>query len=94
MNSLISLTEAIICSSCQISGSPQEFLHSESGIDKEDEGFVQTFEIDTNNLATFEHVFVSVWAVNQVSKFILLSERIMKYMLYEEFDANSRKLTK
>jgi hypothetical protein len=43
-------------------------------------------------LATFEHVFVSIWAVNQVSKSILLSERTMKYMLYEEFDTNSRKL--
>ena len=88
MNSLISLA----CSACQISGSPQEFQHNESGIDKEDEGFVQTFEVYTNNLATFEHVFVSVWAVNQVSKSILLSERTMKYMLYEEFDTNSIKL--
>ena len=50
----------------QISGSPKEFLHNESGIDKHDEGFVQTFEVDTKNMAKFEHVFVSVWSVNQV----------------------------
>jgi hypothetical protein len=46
---------------------------------------VQTFEVDTNNLANFEHVFVSVWAVNQVSKYIHLSERTMQSILYEEF---------
>ncbi|XP_076113981.1 uncharacterized protein LOC143082265 [Mytilus galloprovincialis] len=50
----------------KISGSPQEFLHNQSGIDKHDEGFVQTFEVDTKNLAKFENVFVSVWAVNQI----------------------------
>ena len=50
----------------QISGSAKEFLHNESGIDKHDEGFVQTFEVETKNMAKFEHVFVSVWAVNQV----------------------------
>jgi len=61
-------------------------------VDKQDEGFVQTFEVDTNNLANFEHVFVSVWAVNQVGKYILLSGRTMKSMLYEEFDTNSSKL--
>ncbi|VDI63397.1 Hypothetical predicted protein, partial [Mytilus galloprovincialis] len=50
----------------KISGSPQEFLHNQSGVDKYDEGYVQTFEVDTKNLAKFEHVFVSVWAVNQI----------------------------
>ncbi|CAC5407073.1 unnamed protein product [Mytilus coruscus] len=49
----------------KISGSPQEFLHNQSGVDKYDEGYVQTFEVDTKHLAKFEHVFVSVWAVNQ-----------------------------
>jgi hypothetical protein len=88
MNSLISLA----CSACQISGSPQEFPHNESGVDKQDEGFVQTFKVDTNNLANFEHVFVSVWAVNQVSKSIYLSERTMQSILYEEFDTNCSRL--
>ena len=50
----------------QISGSPKEFLHNESGVDKHDECFVQTFEVDTKNMAKFDHVFVSVWSVNQV----------------------------
>ena len=55
----------VICK-FQISGTPKEFSHNESGVDKHDEGFVQTFEVDTKNMANFEHVFVSVWAVNQV----------------------------
>ena len=49
-----------------MAGSPQEFLHNQTGVDKQDEGFVQSFEVDVKNLAKFEHVFVSVWAVNQV----------------------------
>lgn len=44
-------------------------MHNQSGVDKQDEGFVQTFEVDTKNLAKFENVFVSVWAVNQVTVF-------------------------
>jgi hypothetical protein len=27
---------------------------------------VQTFKVETKNMAKFEHVFVSVWSVNQV----------------------------
>ncbi|XP_076113983.1 uncharacterized protein LOC143082268 [Mytilus galloprovincialis] len=50
----------------KVSGSPQAFLHNQSGVDKYDEGYVQTFEVDTKNLAKFEHVFVSVFAVNQI----------------------------
>lgn len=50
----------------QVSGSPEVFLHNESGIDKGDEGFVQTFPIETVSLGPYEHIYVSVWAVNKV----------------------------
>ncbi|VDI13269.1 Hypothetical predicted protein, partial [Mytilus galloprovincialis] len=50
----------------KVRGSPEVFLHNESGIDKGDEGFVQTFSIETVSLSPFEHIYVSVWAVNKV----------------------------
>ncbi|VDI80173.1 Hypothetical predicted protein [Mytilus galloprovincialis] len=50
----------------KVKGSAEVFPHNDSGIDKGDEGFVQTFSIETVSLSPYEHIYVSVWAVNNV----------------------------
>ena len=57
-------------------------FHNESGIDKDDEGYVQTFEVETKNLAKFEHVFVSVWAVNHVSALLWTIQCVIQVWLW------------
>ncbi|XP_063408929.1 uncharacterized protein LOC134692410 [Mytilus trossulus] len=45
---------------------PKKFQHNGDGVDKGDEGKVQTFEVDTTKLTDYEYVFISVWAFNEV----------------------------
>ncbi|XP_063408922.1 uncharacterized protein LOC134692402 [Mytilus trossulus] len=44
----------------------KKFHHNDDGVDKGDEGKVQTFEVDTKKLTDYNYVFISVWAVNKV----------------------------
>ncbi|XP_076085244.1 uncharacterized protein LOC143056054 isoform X2 [Mytilus galloprovincialis] len=39
---------------------PKKFQHKDDGIDKGDEGKVQTFEVDTTKLIDYDYVFISV----------------------------------
>ncbi|XP_052082402.1 uncharacterized protein LOC127720030 [Mytilus californianus] len=45
---------------------PEKFHHNGSGVDKGDEGKVQTFEVDTTKLTDYNYVFISIWALNNV----------------------------
>ncbi|XP_076086914.1 uncharacterized protein LOC143057491 [Mytilus galloprovincialis] len=45
---------------------PEKFHHNGSGVDKGDEGKVQTFEVDTTKLTDYNYVFISIWAFNNV----------------------------
>lgn len=52
-------------------GSPAKFQHNSSEFDKGDEGFVQTFAVETKNLGQFDNVFISVWSINKVQLTLL-----------------------
>ncbi|OPL21605.1 hypothetical protein AM593_02329, partial [Mytilus galloprovincialis] len=45
---------------------PKKFQHKDNGIDKGDEGKVQTFEVDTTKLTDYDYVFISVWSFNKI----------------------------
>ncbi|XP_046543946.1 uncharacterized protein LOC124254113 [Haliotis rubra] len=47
-------------------GSPAEVSHDASGVDKGDEGVIQTFTVPTETLPPEGSVFVAIWAVNRV----------------------------
>ena len=47
-------------------GVPQVVSHSASGTIYEDEGYVQTYEIATNNINNGDVLYVTVWGVNGV----------------------------
>eukprot|EP00105_Crassostrea_gigas_P011291 XP_011426884.1 PREDICTED: uncharacterized protein LOC105327902 [Crassostrea gigas] len=47
-------------------GTPKQINHSTNGKDRYDEGKVQTYRIPTQKLSAYDHLYVSVWAVNQV----------------------------
>ena len=51
----------------KVPGKPMEYYHNESSQQYKDEGQIQYFVIPTQKLLDFEHVFVSVWAVNKAS---------------------------
>lgn len=50
----------------QVPGSPMEFHHNDSGIRYLDEGPMQSFVVSTQLKKNYDHVFISVWAVNKV----------------------------
>ena len=50
----------------QVPGQPIEFTYNDSGITYKDEGPIQYITVSTQRLTSYEHVYVSVWAVNQV----------------------------
>nr|XP_034332757.1 uncharacterized protein LOC105327902 isoform X2 [Crassostrea gigas] len=47
-------------------GTPKQINHSTNGKDRYDEGKVQTYRIPTQKLSAYDHLYISVWAVNQV----------------------------
>lgn len=51
---------------CLQENKPHRFQHSDDGVDKKDEGKVQTFEVQTKKLTGYEYVFISIWAFNKV----------------------------
>lgn len=53
-------------------GIPQKVIHhvTNTSVDKGDEGKVQTYEVATALLEADDYVFVSLWAVNNVSKHV------------------------
>ncbi|XP_076075248.1 uncharacterized protein LOC143046131 isoform X2 [Mytilus galloprovincialis] len=50
----------------KVPGSPMEFHHNDSGIRYLDEGPMQSFVVSTQLKKNYDHVFISVWAVNKV----------------------------
>ncbi|XP_062606252.1 uncharacterized protein LOC134268062, partial [Saccostrea cucullata] len=47
-------------------GVPKRINHTTTGIDKHDEGKVQTYRISTRKISTFDYLYLSIWAVNKV----------------------------
>ena len=44
-----------------------EFNHNQSGMQYKDEGPIQYFTVPTQKLEGYEYVYISVWAVNEVT---------------------------